>query len=245
MSSSPRCSGCISNRTQSLVRHFFKSMGLRLYNHPIRFISLGVLLIFLCSAVGSVYYVQICQNDEIKCFENRSFYLWIPSHSTVWSQYMEIIDTFGTYPTVLSMWLTANNESILTPTNMNVAFEIMDTINNISLHNHNEGDYVYTDLCTRSSPNQPHCDSTAESFFTVFFQNDESLWNDMDTTLQIINGPDAPTAVYLGGLEYAEDSQSHLTRIIGAKSLRLMYSLRGSTDNAVSCPFIHSVFIPF
>ena len=113
---------------------------------------------------------------------------------------------------------------------MDIAFEIANTINNITLYDHNDGDYEYNDLCTRSVPNQPHCDSAADSFFGVFFQNNEALWKDMNTTLQIVNSPGAPIDRYLGGYEYAEDDP---TQIIGANALRIVYSLRGSTNETV------------
>ena len=231
MRSVTSCTGYLSDRVQSLVRTLFEWTGRHIYAHPMWFISSGILLIALCCTGSGIYYSQICSDDKTKCVENRAGYLWIPLQSTVWSQYTEIIDIFGTYPTALVLLLTTNDdESILSTSKLDTAFEITDTINNITLHDHNDQDYVYNDLCTRSSPTQSHCDSAAESFFAVFFQNDESLWNDMNTTLSIINTPGAPITLYLGGLEYAEGDTS---TIISAKSMRLVFSLKGSTSQTV------------
>ena len=180
-----------------------------------------------------LYISQICGDDDgnAQCRESRTDYLWIPRQSTVWSQYMEILDAFGTYPTKLVLLLTVNDDdSILTPINMDSAFEIIDTINNITFYDEENGDYGYTDLCTRSSPTQSDCDSSAESVFSVLFQNNESLWTDMNITLQILNSPGAPSSLYFGGLEYTEDDP---TTITAAQSMRLVYSLQGSTEKEV------------
>ena len=225
------CTGFLSKKTQSIVRRSFHWLGRNIYVHPLWFMVLGILLIIVCLASSIIYVSQICSDDETKCMDNRSLQLWIPQQSTVWFQYTEIVDTFGTYPSVLMLLLTVNDdESILTPSKLDAAFEVIDTINNLTLYDHEDEDYEYDDLCTRSSPTQSHCDSDAETFFNVFFQNNESLWNDLNVTLQIINTPGAPTALYLGGLKYEENDP---TMITSAQSLRLGYSLQGSTDEAV------------
>ena len=222
---------CLSDRAQSLVRALFKWIGRHIHSHYMRFISAGILLIIVCCVGSGIYYSQICRDDETKCIENRALYLWIPRQSTVWSQYTEIVDTFGTYPTILVLLLTANaDESILRTSTLNTALNILDTINDITLDDDEYGKYEYNDLCTRSSPTQSDCDSEGDNFFAVFFQNNESLWNDMDTTLQIINTPDAPNTLYLGGLQYAEGNTRTIT---SAKSLRLVHSLRGSRNETV------------
>merc|ERR1719474_751472 len=166
-----------------------------------------------------------------KCIENRILYIWIPRESVVWSQYMTILDVFGTYPSVLTLLLTLNGrESVLSPSTMNVAFDIIDSINNVTLHDHDGRDYAYTDLCARSTPTQPHCDSSTELFFQSLSQHDRPLWPERGVTgvsPQMAGNPHVPTALHLGGLQYAEDDPS---RILSARSLRITYALQGSTD---------------
>ena len=253
--------GFLSIRTQANTRRFFQWIGHRIHSKPMWFIAFGAALVVLCCASGFIYYRLFCDDGE--CIENRTFYLWIPQRSAVWSQYTEIIDVFGPYSSVLTLVLTVidDEDSMLTPSNMDIAFEIANSIDNITLHDLNDRDYEYTDLCTRSSPTQSDCDSSNETFFAVYFQNNESLWNDMNSTLSIINPdipssfemsfvwlmnngswddietilrilniPDYPTSLHLGGLEYdAEDP----TYVVEAKSLRSTYKLQGSTDKAV------------
>ena len=224
-------SGFLSTITQPTTRKCFIWIGRNVYGHRQRFIALGFLVIILCIAGGSVYYQQICLDDATLCIENRSLYLWIPQKSLIWSQYTEILSVFGSYPSILTLQLTVNEgDSILTPSNMDTAFEIANSISNVTLYDHNDRDYEYIDLCTRSTPNQPDCDSSDESLFAVFFQNDPSFWNDLNITLTVVSTPGAPSALYLGGLEYADDDPS---RIVSAQSLRIAYSLRGDTDQMV------------
>ena len=251
----------LSARTQPATRRFFQWLGLRIHSKPMWFIGFGSALVTLCSAFGFVYYRLFCGDGT--CVENRGLYLWIPRRSTVWAQNTDIIDSFGSYPSELDLLLTVVNEeeSILNPSNMDIAFEVAKSIHNVTLHDFNDRDYEYTDLCTRSAPSQSHCDSSKESFFAVFFQNNEPLWSEMNSTLSIINepnyysmelflyvdqmngswdeiqtlidvlnSPDYPTALYLGGLEYAAGDSKE---IVGAETLRIVYSLKGSSNSTV------------
>ena len=256
-----KCTGFLSIRTQAIFRRFFQWLGIRIHSKPMWFIAFGGALVALCSASGFVYYRLFCGDGA--CTESRGYSLWIPQQNTLWSQYTEVIDTFGVYPSSLYLLLTVvdDDESILSPSNMDIAFEIANSINNITLYDHNDRDFEYSDLCTRSSRTQSDCDSSNETFFAVLFQNNESLWSEINSTLsiinppdytslefayyidrmngswdeiktliQILNIPDYPTALYLGGLEYAEDDTA---RIIGAQYLRIAYSLEGSTNSTV------------
>ena len=63
-----------------------------------------------------------------------------------------------------------------------------------------------------------------------YLEHMNGSWDEIESLLQILNIPDYPTALYLGGLEYGEDDS---TRIVGAKSLRITYSLKGSTNLTV------------
>lgn len=241
-----RCTGFLSHTTQSIVRRSFQWLGRSIHAHPLWFILLGTLLIFICLAGGLIYISFVCHDDETKCMDNRTSYLWVPRRSTVWSQYTEIVDNFGTYPSVLVLLLTVNDgESILNPQRIDSAFDIIKTIDNITLPDHNDRDYEYSDLCTRSVRTQSHCDSAVDNFFAVFFENDESLWNDMNTTLRVINTPGAPTTLYLGGLQYEEGDARE---IISARSLRLVYALKGSSSKRVEafCVYLFSFrFVSF
>ena len=224
---------CLSDKTQSIVRRSFHWFGRRVHSHSLWFLSIGILLILAFCGCGALYNSRICVHDATRCYESRSTHLFVPRQSFLWSQYTEIEDTFGTKPSALTMMLTApDDESILTPSRLNAAFEVIDTINNLTLQDHNARDYEYTDLCTRSSPTQPHCDSSEDNFFAVLFQNDESLWNEMNATLSIVNSPGAPTALYLGGLRYGEGDDPVM--ITSAQSLRITYSLKGSGDKTVN-----------
>lgn len=254
-----KLTGCLSSRSQVTTRRFFQWLGMRIHSKPCWFIAAGALLTALCSFSGFFYYRQFC--DDGACIETRSSDLWNPQQSEVWSQYTEIIDTFGTYPSVLTLLLTANDdESILLPTAMDMAFEISSTINDITLYDHNGRDHEYSDLCTRSSSFQSDCDSFDDTFFALFFRNNNSKWSNINHTLSIINPPvvhwsqsqnivENLESLPLEDFEYilrmmtipqyptavflGSLQYSDPANIISAQSLQIHYSLEGSSNKQV------------
>ena len=112
------CPGYLSIRAQLIARRLFQWIGRKIYAHPFLIIVSGILLIICFCACAVIYYSRICIDDATKCIENRAPYLWVPRKSTEWLQYTEIIDTFGTYPSVLALTLFSDEEWILSPSNM-------------------------------------------------------------------------------------------------------------------------------
>ena len=239
-----KCTNYIPRKTQRLFKAIFNWLGQQIYTKPICFIMIGVLCVAASTGCGILYYSANCTDGS--CAESRVNYLWIPRNSAVWTQFTTMMGRFGSYPSFLSMLLTAKEEeSNLSPSMMDIAFEIENTINNITLYNHDARDYQYGDLCTRSVPNQSYCDSSDDSFFGIFFENNASLWSEVNSTLDTINTPYAPTKYFVGGLEYDEVFKS---RIISAQSLRVTYWLMGSKDQQVTFQklcFMNSCYYSF
>jgi len=238
MESVTKYTGFLSTRTQSAIRRSFRNLAHLIYGNKALSIVLGILLIIICLSGGRIYNAKVCVIDSSPCIEHRLNYLWIPQRSPVWSQYTNIIDKFGSYPTGLRLLLTTSNEneSILSPANMDIAFEVMNSIHNVTLHDHYGRDYEYTDLCVRSSSAQPHCDSDTESFFAVFFQNNPLYWSNENRALSILNDniPNLPISlqIYLGAIQYDDDDDP--TRITGAHSLWISFSVEGGSNETLN-----------
>ena len=225
-----RCTGFISSRTQPLFRSFFQWLGRLIYDHHFWFLAAGLLLTVLCLIGASSYYVLLCTTSDSECTEHRSRYLWIPRESTVWSQFTEMIELFGSYSSIMSLLLTATNDdnSVLTPSALDAAYDIYNEIDDISFNNDAD---QYEDLCLRSAPLQPFCDSVANSVFGVLFGQNPMLWANESSTLDIINSG-VPSTFFLGGLDYDESGE-----IRRATSMRVFYELIGSTNQTVWCMY--------
>lgn len=249
MDSVASCTSFISSRTQQLFRNFFTWLGKNLYLYYCWFLIGGILLTILCTAAGFVYVMFNCDAAIVDgdCDENRSLYLWIPQGSTVWDQYTEIIDRFGTYSSKMSILLSSpdpNENSILLPSNLDISYNIYSSIDNVTLkYEENDRNYKFEDLCLREPPSSPYCESTLSNFFGFFFQENPVLWANETTIETIINIPNAPVGFFLGGFAEDEygDSDSPVTIITGANSLRFIYELEGSTNETVKS-FIFSMF---
>eukprot|EP01084_Bolivina_argentea_P263070 445144_1 len=192
MESVASCTSFISSRTQPLFRRFFTWLGKNIYLYHCWFMALGILLTFLCTGGGIAYFMLKCA--DLSCTENRSFYLWIPRDSTVWSQYQEILEIFGTYPSLMSLLLrTSSKDSIIMPSNMDISYNIYNSINDITLNYENNNKvYTFNDLCLRSYPSAPVCDSVYGNFFGYFFQEDDLQWQNESNIETLINTPSAP-----------------------------------------------------
>jgi len=94
---------------------------------------------------------------------------------------------------------------------------------------HNDQRYTFDDLCLRSVPSNPVCDSLALNFFTLYFGGNQDLWANSSTIEYLINEDPVRKrpALFLGGLQYEAEE------VVGAQTLRLRYELEGSTDEEV------------
>eukprot|EP01083_Nonionella_stella_P051286 136161_1 len=235
MPSITSCTSFLSSRTQPAFSRFFTCFGVKLYRYYGWFLFLGILLTIITTGSGVLYAWFECQDGT--CTENRIDYLWIPRTAKVWFHFTEIIDLFGSYPSPMVLLLNTvdPDDSILTPTNMDIGYEIYDVTNNFSMNYADTGNtYYYSDLCFRSHPLSPYCDSQLGSFFGFFFQDqqqygtvNEDLWTNDTMVQEKINSPDAPSAFFLGGFEFDN------AEIIGAQAVRFTYELVGSLNETV------------
>ena len=224
MSSVSNCTGYVSSKVQRLFRRFFTWLGKSIYLHYSWFISLGIALTTLCTGAGVSYFILNCNDGA--CAENRTLWLWIPSESKVWEEYIYILDTFGSFPATMSVILqTTGDDSIILPSNLDTSYDIYRTIDNITYN-----EYFYEDLCLRTYPANPLCESYYGNFFGFFFDENEMLWTNESAVESAVNTEGAPIDFFLGGIEYDEYSTE---TIVGAQSLRFLYQLEGSTDQTI------------
>merc|ERR1719242_1707461 len=224
MSSVSSCTGYLSSKTQRLFRSFFTWLGKSIYLHYSWFIFLGITLTILCTAGGVVFFIFNCSNGE--CVESRTAWLWVPAGSKVLSQFTYILDEFGTFPSAMSLLIQSKeDESIILPSNLDISYNIYQTIDNITYNNYN-----YEDICLRSYPSDPLCVSEYGNFFGFFFDENEMLWLNESSVEDAINAPGSPTEFFLGGFEYDEDATDV---VVGAQSLRIQYELEGSTNETI------------
>ncbi len=211
------CTSFVSSRFQIQFRRFFGWLGIQIYRKPWLFILIGSLLTLSCS-VGIFYYKD----------ESRGMELWVPRDSTVWSQYNTIINTFGSYPQTMVLLLVVSDESdsILSPSNMDIAFEIFNDIDNIEL-DFNGNTYNYNELCLRPYPIAPVCTSQYSNIFGFFFSSNSDLWQNSSTIDDIINVNNSAIQAFAGGLQLDNTGYA-------AKSLLFIYGVGGSTDETVN-----------
>eukprot|EP01084_Bolivina_argentea_P008424 15777_1 len=210
------CTGFISSKFQIQFRRFFSWFGVHIYRKPWLFILIGLILTLSCS-VGFLFYQD----------ETRGINLWIPQNTEIWSQYTTIVDTFGSYPSKMLLMLTINDksESILSPANMDIAYEIFNDINNVEL-TYEGNTYNYNSLCLRPFPIAPFCTSQYSNIFGFFFNSNNQLWQNDSFIEDVINVDNSPIAGFAGGLQ--KDDNNY---IVGANALLFIYELYGSTNN--------------
>lgn len=202
---------------------------------------LGLFITLLCSAGGIAYVIYKCDNLEMSqgdtnCEENRSIYLWIPRDSNVWGQFTQILDIFGSYPSKMSLLLgsgDATENSIISPENLDITYEIFASIDDIVLKNHIENSnktFKFDDVCLRVPPTSPYCESTPNNFFAAYFMEIPNNWNNSAQIEATLNsGPSASLGYFLGGFEEDSDTGD----VTGASSMRFIYELAGSTNETV------------
>lgn len=230
LEASPSTSSCrwtsfLSSRTQTLFHSLFLSLGRLIYDYHFRFLAAGLAITLLSAIAGGSYWFLICTASDGVCTANKSYDLWTPRDSIIWSQYVGMVEMFGSYPSGMSLLLTANNEhnSMLTPSALNTAYEIFNAVEDMAVGNDLSASYDYLDICLRSVPSHEDCDSTINGVFNVLFQDNPVLWSEESTVRQIVNTPDAPVGFFLGGFEL--DDVGAIQR---ATSMHLFYELVGA-----------------
>eukprot|EP01083_Nonionella_stella_P286306 974497_1 len=130
------CSSYLSDRTQKLFTTFFDYIARKIEQKPWLSILCGVLLVAICGS-GILTLKQVDTSDRIN--------IWGNSAALPYKQYYDIINTFDEYPDrILTLLISTknNNDSILTPTNLQTIYDINDKINVINSNN-----MTYNDLC--------------------------------------------------------------------------------------------------
>eukprot|EP01084_Bolivina_argentea_P008422 15774_1 len=208
------CSSFVSSRSQKQFNSGFRLIGKHIYRKPWLFILIGLILTLICS-LGFLLLKQ----------ETRALRLWVPRKSVVWSQYTTIINSFGSYPSKMLLIITSEDESdsILSPSNMNIAYDIYKDIDNITL-DYNGNIYDYEQLCSRPYPTAPSCTSDYSNIFGFLFNSQSELWQNSTMIDDIINVNNSAIQGFAGGLQM-EDGY-----ISAAQSLILVYELRGTTN---------------
>eukprot|EP01084_Bolivina_argentea_P213695 362852_1 len=219
---SHRCyklSTIISSHTQKWLNYLFTWLSIEIPRKPLTFISIGITISLLFSLGLLNLYI-----------ENRFPYLTIPRNSLLWDQFINIINTFGEPPALMSLLITTENNpynNILTPSHLNTTYDIFNILYTTNVINY-EGN-LYTDLCMRDYPSSPICISTTNNIYGIYFGNNATKWQNISTTLSIFNQPDSSIEYYIGDIKYNQDNTNV---IIGGTVVRLTYELESNNDNS-------------
>ena len=183
-----------SSRAQDGIKTAFEWLGKKIYNKPWLFIIIGLLLSFV-SGLGLL---------TMKA-ENRSLYTWIPRDSTIWSQYQFALDKFGSYPSFMSLFVSAYDNNMLSTKYLNQTYKnIFWVPYDLELKwnlNDNNYYYDYDDICLRSYPSAPRCISDYTNIYGYIFNLDKTLWKTQDSIEYYINRDGADIQLFAAGFE--------------------------------------------
>ena len=152
---------------------------------------------------------------------------WIPSGSSVWSDYQAMISYFGEldYDGFI-IAVSTDSSNIVTPSKL-------DTLYSIYTHNlynttctYSSSIYNFQDLCDRPYPSYPYCYSYEASFFALF-GNNPVYWQSQTNIQAVLDTYPDIASYFLGGSIFNET----INKTIGGTHLRISFALEGSTTD--------------
>lgn len=122
---------------------------------------------------------------------------WIPRNSEIFQNYEKSLDYFGEFDqTVFLIIGNVNGDNLLTPENMNIIYDIWkQASNNVTTTLYNK-EWTYDDLCARSYPGYPLCESDESGFFQ-FFGFNPNYWITQESIQAILNAYGSVMEVYI------------------------------------------------
>ena len=144
----------------------------------------------------------------------------VPRSSKVWKQYQHTINQFGKPSAIMSLLVSTDNDNILTPSNMDIMYNIYRSIYSANNKTDIFDNILYKDVCLRAIPNpSSNCLSDFANIHGTIFKNEAMLWQNQDSLLNRMNN-NPLSKLFVGGLEYNDNDI-----IIGGKMVNFIYEL--------------------